>query len=213
MPPASHDGKALAHILDTFPRDELFQVSEDELYAIAMGILRLGGRPKVRLFLRFDRFDRFVSALLFVPRDHIDTAVRGAHPRHSGPRAQRPHVGLRCGDRRDRAGAHPLHHRPQSRPAPASGHRARWNSEIPRRIRTWDDGFVEAMCARHGRSEGARLAAARAAKFSPGYQGHFPAHEAVRDLEILELLAASPDPVKVAASVWRKEGDAAPCCG
>ena len=36
-----------------------------------MGILRLGGRPKVRLFLRFDRFDRFVSALLFAPRDHI----------------------------------------------------------------------------------------------------------------------------------------------
>ncbi|HEX2759117.1 MAG TPA: hypothetical protein VHM27_01340, partial [Rhizomicrobium sp.] len=76
LSPTSHDGKALAHILDTFPRDELFQVSDHELYAIAMGILRLGGRPKIRLFLRFDRFDRFVSALLFAPRDHVNPAVR-----------------------------------------------------------------------------------------------------------------------------------------
>ncbi len=46
LPPASHDGKALAHILDTYPRDELFQVTEDELFATAMGILRLGERPE-----------------------------------------------------------------------------------------------------------------------------------------------------------------------
>ncbi len=72
----SHDGKALAHILDTYPRDELFQVNEDELFATAMGILRLGERPKVRVFLRFDRFDRFVSALVFVPRDRYDTHIR-----------------------------------------------------------------------------------------------------------------------------------------
>src|SRR5205085_4322491 len=76
FPPASHDGKALAHILDTFPRDELFQISEDELFETAMGILRLGGRPKIKLFLRFDRFDRFVSALLFAPRDHINGELR-----------------------------------------------------------------------------------------------------------------------------------------
>ncbi len=95
LAPASHDGKALAHILDTFPRDELFQISEDELYAIAMGIMRLGGRPKVRLFLRFDRFDRFASALLFAPRDHLNAGAR-AHSRHPGPRPERPHLGLGC---------------------------------------------------------------------------------------------------------------------
>ena len=76
LPPASHDGKALAHILDTYPRDELFQISEDELFATAHGILRLGERPTVRVFLRFDLFDRFVSALVFVPRDRYDTHAR-----------------------------------------------------------------------------------------------------------------------------------------
>src|SRR5271170_1093459 len=65
LAPDSHDGKALAHIIDSFPRDEMFQISEDELYATALGILRLGERPKVRAFLRFDRFDRFVSAFVY----------------------------------------------------------------------------------------------------------------------------------------------------
>src|SRR5690606_22823061 len=51
LDPASHDGKALAHILDTFPRDELFQVSTEQLHEIAIGILRMGGLPRLRLFL------------------------------------------------------------------------------------------------------------------------------------------------------------------
>src|SRR4029078_6012808 len=74
--PSSHDRKALAHILDTFPRDELFQVSADELYVIASGILNMGGLPRVKLFLRFVRFHRFVSALLLAPRDHMNAKVR-----------------------------------------------------------------------------------------------------------------------------------------
>src|SRR5579871_4538611 len=73
--PDSHDGKALAHILDTYPREELFQANEDEIFDTAIGILRLGERPKVRVFLRFDRFDRFVSALVYVPRDRYDDRV------------------------------------------------------------------------------------------------------------------------------------------
>src|SRR6202008_2385847 len=76
LPRDGHDGKALAHILDTFPRDELFQIGEDELLAIALGVLNLGERPTVRVFLRFDRFDRFVSALVYVPRDRYDTHAR-----------------------------------------------------------------------------------------------------------------------------------------
>jgi glutamate dehydrogenase len=76
LAPSSHNGKALAHILDTFPRDELFQVSPDELYVIASGILHMGGLPRLKLFLRFDRFDRFVSALLLAPRNQIDAKLQ-----------------------------------------------------------------------------------------------------------------------------------------
>ena len=74
--PGSHDGKALLHILETFPRDELFQIGEDELYDIALGILHLQERQRVALFVRRDPFERFVSCLVYVPRDRYNTALR-----------------------------------------------------------------------------------------------------------------------------------------
>jgi len=74
--PSSHDGKALMHILETYPRDELFQIGVDELYDIAVGILNLQERQRIALFVRRDHFERFVSCLVFVPRDRYDTALR-----------------------------------------------------------------------------------------------------------------------------------------
>jgi len=74
--PASHDGKALLHILDTYPRDELFQIGEDELLETAMGILHLQERQRIALFVRRDPFERFVSCLVYVPRERYDTALR-----------------------------------------------------------------------------------------------------------------------------------------
>ena len=71
-----HLAKALAHILETFPRDELFQISDDELYDTALGILALGDRQRLRLFVRRDPFDRFVSCLVYVPRDAYATDLR-----------------------------------------------------------------------------------------------------------------------------------------
>ena len=74
--PASHDGKALVNILETYPRDELFQASEDELIDISIGILHLQERQKTALFVRRDAFERFITALVFVPRDHYTTQLR-----------------------------------------------------------------------------------------------------------------------------------------
>jgi glutamate dehydrogenase len=74
--PASHDGKALQHILDTFPRDELFQVTEDELFDIALGILHLQDRQRIALFVRRDPFERFVTCLVYLPRERYDNELR-----------------------------------------------------------------------------------------------------------------------------------------
>jgi len=71
-----HRGKALMHILNTFPRDELFQSSVPDLARTAMGILNLQDRQRVRFFLRRDTFRRFFSCLVFVPRERYTTAVR-----------------------------------------------------------------------------------------------------------------------------------------
>ncbi|HEY2622550.1 MAG TPA: NAD-glutamate dehydrogenase domain-containing protein, partial [Dyella sp.] len=72
----SHSGKALRHILETLPRDELFQSSEDELYNTAMGTLELRQRARTRLFVRRDRYGRFITCLVYVPRDRFNTTVR-----------------------------------------------------------------------------------------------------------------------------------------
>src|SRR5262249_7217701 len=74
--PASHDGKALVHILETYPRDELFQISESELYDTALGILHLQERQRIALFVRRDPFERFVSCLVYLPRDRYNTELR-----------------------------------------------------------------------------------------------------------------------------------------
>jgi glutamate dehydrogenase len=76
FPPGGHAGKALANILETFPRDELVQTSEDELSAIATEILHLQDRQRIRLFLRPDPFGRSISCLVFVPRERYNTALR-----------------------------------------------------------------------------------------------------------------------------------------
>ena len=73
---ASHNAKSLAHVLETYPRDELIQASPDELFETAMGILRLKERQRTALFVRREAFGRFVSALVYVPRDRFTTDLR-----------------------------------------------------------------------------------------------------------------------------------------
>jgi len=72
----SHSGNALAHILDTYPRDELFQIDDESLLSTAVGILHLSDQPRLALFTRRDLFDRFVSCLIYLPRDRLDTDLR-----------------------------------------------------------------------------------------------------------------------------------------
>ena len=74
--PASHSGKALVNVLEHYPRDELFQIDEDTLYHFALAILQLDERPRVRVLPRRDRFDRFVSVLVYIPRDRYDSQIR-----------------------------------------------------------------------------------------------------------------------------------------
>ncbi len=74
--PNGHDGKALMHILVTYPRDELFQASENDLYEISLGILHLQERQRIALFVRRDQFERYISAMVFVPRDRYNTDLR-----------------------------------------------------------------------------------------------------------------------------------------
>lgn len=74
--PSGHLGKSLIHILDNFPRDELFQASVQDLARTTAGILNLQDRHRVRLFVRRDTFRRFFSCIVYIPREKYTTAVR-----------------------------------------------------------------------------------------------------------------------------------------
>ena len=71
-----HAWKSLLHILETLPRDDLLQATSTELLAIATGVLDLQERQAVRLFIRRERFGRFFSCLVYIPRDHWNTENR-----------------------------------------------------------------------------------------------------------------------------------------
>lgn len=73
LPEKSHAGKDLMHILATLPRDDLFHASVDELYQWAIGILHLQERRRIRVFLRKDAYSRFISCLIYVPRENFTT--------------------------------------------------------------------------------------------------------------------------------------------
>ncbi len=76
FPEASHDQKALIEVLESYPRDALFQMSADDLFTVAAGLVALGERPRVRLFVWQDPLDRFVACLVTIPRDRFNTESR-----------------------------------------------------------------------------------------------------------------------------------------
>jgi glutamate dehydrogenase len=76
LPAGGHAGKALINILDTYPRDELFQTSDDDLVRTAKAILHLEERQRLRLFVRRDAFERFLSCLIYAPRENYTTELR-----------------------------------------------------------------------------------------------------------------------------------------
>jgi NAD-specific glutamate dehydrogenase len=72
----SHIGKALQHVVETFPRDELLQIDAEDMLEIDRGVIHLQDRQRIALFARRDAFERFISAFVYVPRDRYTTALR-----------------------------------------------------------------------------------------------------------------------------------------
>ena len=73
---SSHDGKALANIIESYPRDALFQSNADEVLSISLGILHLQERQRIRVFGRQDHYNRFQSCMVYVPRERYSRELR-----------------------------------------------------------------------------------------------------------------------------------------
>ena len=184
--PSDHSGKALINVVESYPRDELFQIAVPTLRKHAEAILALGERPRVRALVRVDQFDRFVSILVFVPRDRYDSHVReriGAYlktvfeGRLSAYYPAFPEGGL--------ARVHFIIGRSGGKTPKIE--QAKLEASIRDIVRTWEDTLAEAALSGNVDS---RLTAI-ASHFQESYRGSFSATEALRDAGRIAGLDAS----------------------
>jgi glutamate dehydrogenase len=188
--PKSHDGRSLTHILNTYPHDELFQISDDELYANALGILQLQERARVALFTRRDPFERYVTCLVYVPRDRYDSALRGRiqaflEKAYAG-KAQAWNV--RIDDSRLARAFVNINLTPESlHPDPA-----KLENDLREMCRTWSDRLRDYLVDAYGEAEALVLLRRYGDAFPQSYRDSIPPQRAVLDVRALERLRAEP---------------------
>lgn len=183
--PASHDAKALQHVLEIFPRDEMFQFTQDELFDVAMGILQVRERRKLGLFLRRDLFGRFVTALVYVPRDRYDTRLR---QRIQGILMQALE-GQAC-EFTIQLTEGPLarvHFIIRTRPDQALDYdEAELRSRMNEAMVSWQDGLLAALSSEVGEARATQLFERYSEAFPPGYHDDYEPRTAVHDILRLE---------------------------
>ncbi len=192
LAPNSHSGKALRHILETLPRDELFQSTAEELARTAMGILGLQERSRTKLFLRRDRYGRFFSALVYIPRDRFNTDVR---KRIEGMlkealQGERLDTNIQVGES-SLAQLHLLI-RPRAG-ASVEFDEAALEGALARIVRNWQDELRERLVARHGEDRGLRLANRYGRALPAGYIEQVSPDAAADDVERASQLRGGDD--------------------
>ncbi|MEV0323502.1 NAD-glutamate dehydrogenase [Streptomyces sp. NPDC050658] len=187
----SHDGRDLLQILETYPRDELFQTPADELRSIVTSVLYLQERRRLRLYLRKDEYGRYYSALVYLPRDRYTTGVRlriidilkeelnGASVDFTAWNTEsilsRIHFVVRV---------------PKGAEVPdlSDADIERIEGRLVEAARSWADGFAEALTAECGEERAAELLRRYAGAFPEGYKADHTPRAAVADLVHLEAL-------------------------
>ncbi|NIR28050.1 MAG: NAD-glutamate dehydrogenase [Gammaproteobacteria bacterium] len=199
FPPNSHATKTLEHILDTFPRDELFQIPIDELFETALGILHLQERQRIKLFVHRDIYGRFFSCVVYVPRDRFNTQVR------EGIQT----IMEECFQGQSTDFTVQLSESVLARLyfviRVPTGTRPDYDlREIERRLvevtRSWADDLYTALLDRCGEERGTQLFRRYGDGFPAGYREHYTARTAVFDIQKMETVSEADD---VAMTLYR----------
>lgn len=213
-PPASHRGKELLAVVEAYPRDELFHIDAGQLAEHARDILRLQERHSTRLFLRPDSHNRFMTALVFLPRQRYSTAVR-----LNIERELREAFGSGAIEFELRLGESAMARvffrvlLPREG-APAVVDPAVLEQRIIAATRSWAEGLDEALRARFPADEAARLSRQWAAAFPASYKADYEVEDAVQDIVRFEGFApmdgdpADGDTADPLLTVYRRQGTA-----
>jgi glutamate dehydrogenase len=191
LPAESHDAKSVVNVIETFPRDELFQTPAAELIPIVRGIVNLYERRRVRLFVRRDSYERFYSCLVFVPRDRYNTEVRERIERIVRERFRGTHVESQVQISDSMLARLHLLVRTQQGAPPVLDIGAIENA-IAATAATWEDRLQQALISRGVERDAVDLAARYARLFPPAYRADVEAAQALEDIADLESLAANP---------------------
>ena len=202
LPPGGHLAKALDHILETYPRDDLFQIPDEDLYETALGILALGERQRLRLFMWRDPFDRFVSCLVYVPREAYSTDLRIKFQRIllnalNGTSAEFDVLLSEATLARIQFTVRTM---PGQVPA---FERKDIERQLAAAARRWDDELRDALIDAEGEAAGLPLFKAWGAAFPAAYRHQVAARDALPDVR--KLAALSPG-APLALSLYQRDG-------
>ncbi|HYZ28264.1 MAG TPA: NAD-glutamate dehydrogenase [Thermoleophilaceae bacterium] len=197
FPHNSHNEKALIEILDNYPRDELFQISTDDLFETAMGILHLGERQRVRLFARADRFGRFVSCLIFIPRDRFNTDNRRRIERILSDAFDATSVDYTT--RVSESALVRLHYMVYCEPRLRDFDVDEIEERIVTATRSWVDDLEQALIDEEGEERGKVLRRVYGDAFPPAYRSDWVARSALVDIKRIEAL----EPGGIAITLYR----------
>ncbi|RVU18063.1 NAD-glutamate dehydrogenase [Methylobacterium oryzihabitans] len=203
LDPTSHAGRTLLNVLETYPRDDLFQITPERLLPAALAIAGLAERPRIRVLARPDEFGRFVSLLVYVPKNRFDSTLQARIASHLAGQLggevaaayadfpegslARLHLIVRLGE--------------EAGPEPDT---ARMEEGVAALARNWADDLRAALTdTMHGeRARG--LAATYAEAFPAGYRETYAGPQVLSDLAILERLSADRPR---AVDLHRRPGD------
>lgn len=188
LDPRGHGGKALIHILENYPRDELYQASIEQLYQTVMGIMTLGERPRLRLFTRVDALERYVTALVYVPRERYNSQLRSTLSdilcESFGGTLDNYSVKLSEDDVLARV-LFSIHTTPGRVKEPDLA----WvETKLKDASRSWTDDLDQAMIDHWGDAGGLQLRNKYIDAFPAGYRETFSSSAAIFDIEQLERL-------------------------
>ena len=198
--PGSYSDKALLGALEDYPRLELLQASVNELAETFSGIMGLEERRKTRLFLRADRFNRFITAVVYLPRDRYNTDVR-----YRIEQVFRQEFDLSAIDYEVYLSSSSLARLffrirlTNPNDVPTTDHQA-LEKQMQQVTRSWAEATAAAIEAWKPGAEGRRLASAWADASSAAYRADYTVEQAIEDIVILESLSGKkPAAIKVEA--------------